>query len=132
MRTPDIDRDFAMLYALSRYTNDELTEKWGVSEEIVKRIRDRQTEPLSNALKSMPKVKAVKRSGPVGSRSAPPHWQPKEKHRIYADDNHVVNFEEQVERFKYYEFKRSYTDWDKCFFNWLRNAEKKLDRGLSF
>ena len=131
MRTPDIDRDLAMLYALSRYTNDELVEKWGVAEAIVTRIREMQTQPLVEVLKKMPKVKAVKRAN-VGSRSVPTYWQPHEKHRIWAADNNVADFDQAVEQFKYYEFKRVYTDWDKCFFRWLRNSEKKVDRGLSF
>ena len=62
-----------------------------------------------------------------GSRFVPDKWEPRDADIQWAVDKYRITKEEverQLEEFRDHEFKRSYTDWNRCFRNWFRTAEK--------
>ena len=56
----------------------------------------------------------------------PEKWQPRPKDIHWAIENFRINDGEvkrQIELMRDHEFKRSYTDWNRVFRNWMRKAE---------
>jgi hypothetical protein len=58
---------------------------------------------------------------------APESFEPTEKNVKWAIEKFRITKEEvanQTEQFIDYEFKRSYTDWQRCWRNWIRKADQ--------
>ena len=58
---------------------------------------------------------------------APESFQPTEKNVQWAIDRFKITQDEvenQTEQFIDYEFKRNYTDWQRCWRNWMRKADQ--------
>ena len=58
---------------------------------------------------------------------APENFKPTEANQEWAKTKFGISSEEvsnQTEQFIDYEFKRSYTDWQRCWRNWIRKADQ--------
>ena len=61
------------------------------------------------------------------SKFAPDNFKPSEKNILWAMDKYKISRDEvqnQVEQLLDHEFKRSYTEWQRVFRNWIRTADK--------
>ncbi len=61
------------------------------------------------------------------TRFVPDSFIPKDKDIAWAMENFGITRQEanrQLEEFRDHEFRRDYTDWNKCFRNWFRSADK--------
>ncbi|KAK0332698.1 hypothetical protein LTR94_023851 [Friedmanniomyces endolithicus] len=58
---------------------------------------------------------------PRGSRFVPDDFQPSAEHRAKAAAYGLTpgDFERALSRFRNHEFPRAYTDWSRCFHNWI-------------
>lgn len=56
-----------------------------------------------------------------GSRFAPDDFTPSPAHHAHADVLGLTSgdFERALSRFRRHEFPRAYTDWSRCFMNWI-------------
>ena len=60
-------------------------------------------------------------------RFAPENFEPTEKNIQWAVEKFKITKDEvenQTEQFVDYEFKRNYTDWQRCWRNWIRKADQ--------
>ena len=61
------------------------------------------------------------------SKFAPDNFKPSEKNILWAIETFNVSRDEvqnQVDQLLDHEFKRSYTEWQRVFRNWMRTANK--------
>ena len=61
------------------------------------------------------------------SKFVPDNFKPRESDITWAMDKFKITRDEvdnQLGEFIDHEFKRSYTDWNRCFRNWFRTADK--------
>ena len=61
------------------------------------------------------------------TKFVPDNFKPRESDIEWAMKKFNISRDEvdnQLEEFIDHEFKRSYTDWNRCFRNWFRTAEK--------
>ena len=61
------------------------------------------------------------------SKFVPDSWKPKIEDINWAIEKFDISAQEstrQLEEFRDHEFRRNYTDWNKCFRNWFRTADK--------
>ena len=61
------------------------------------------------------------------TKFVPDNFKPRESDIKWAMDKFKITRDEvdnQLEEFIDHEFKRSYTDWNRCFRNWFRTADK--------
>tara|TARA_B100001123_G_C15095991_1_gene941593 strand:+ start:652 stop:960 length:309 start_codon:yes stop_codon:yes gene_type:complete len=57
----------------------------------------------------------------------PKSWNPRPKDIKWACDEFRINADEvkrQIELMRDHEFRRSYTDWNRVFRNWMRKADQ--------
>lgn len=65
-----------------------------------------------------------------GSRFAPEDFQPSPSHHDQAEAAGLSpgDLDRALARFKRHEFPRAYTDWNRCFANWLDREKPRHDR----
>ncbi len=60
-------------------------------------------------------------------RFVPDNWKPRPEDINWAMEKYKISCQEadrQLEEFRDHEFRRDYTDWNRCFRNWFRSADK--------
>ena len=61
------------------------------------------------------------------SKTVPDKWKPRANDIAWAIEKFGITRQEvdrQLEEFIDHEFRRNYTDWNRCFRNWFRSADK--------